>query len=125
MIPSEIVKDGWKYVTLTEDWEFSADQVLHGRKINYCDEAEFFDEQPTSVKVMFRQRLRWSRGHLLVFFTRAKALFKSIFTRKSKLPKDESGNPTNPTRMSKYDILINIMPFYIIATFLFLIQFIL
>ena len=59
VFPSELIKDGWEYVTLTEDWEFSADQVAAGRKIYYCDQAEFFDEQPTTVKIMLRQRLRW------------------------------------------------------------------
>ena len=51
-------KDGWKYVTLTEDWEFSADQILRGNKIKFCDEAVFYDEQPVSTKIMIRQRLR-------------------------------------------------------------------
>ena len=122
IIPAEALKNGWEYVTLTEDWEFSADQILHGRKIYYCDEAEFFDEQPTNVRVMFRQRLRWSRGHLLVFLTRAKALFLSLFKRKKK---DKDGNPENTIKFSKYDIFVNILPFYVIATFLFIVQFVL
>ena len=31
-------------------------------KIIYCDEAEFFDEQPTSINIMYKQRLRWEKG---------------------------------------------------------------
>ncbi len=76
----EFLKDGWKYVTLTEDWEFSADSIACGKKIYYCDDAEFFDEQPTTVGVMMRQRLRWARGHMVVFFTRFKELMKLVYS---------------------------------------------
>ena len=80
VMPSELVKDGWEYVTLTEDWEFTADKIARGHKVMHCDEAEFFDEQPTTVPVMLRQRMRWARGHTLVFFTKYFKLLKSIFT---------------------------------------------
>lgn len=118
LIPSKTLIDGWNYVTLTEDWEFSADQILKGKKIMYCDEANFYDEQPTSLKVMFRQRLRWSKGHLLVCLTRTKQLFKSLFKRKNK---DE----TSSVKFSKYDIMMSIMPIYVIYVAIFLIQHIL
>jgi len=113
VINSDIVKDGWKYVTLTEDWEFSADQILQGRKIVYCDDAVFYDEQPLTIKIMLRQRLRWARGHLLVFFVKAKSLFKKLF---KKLPKDESN------KFSTYDILANITPIFIVSTAIFILQ---
>jgi cellulose synthase/poly-beta-1,6-N-acetylglucosamine synthase-like glycosyltransferase len=72
VISSKVVENGWPYVTLTEDWEFSADQILDSNKIRYCDEAIFYNEQPTTFKVMWRQRVRWSRGHLLVLYYRVK-----------------------------------------------------
>lgn len=84
VVNSKLVADGWKYTTLTEDWELSADQVLAGNKIKFCNEAVFYDEQPTKFKIMWRQRVRWSRGHLLVFFTRVKDLFKSLFKHNKK-----------------------------------------
>lgn len=117
VIPAEVVKDGWPYVTLTEDWEFTADQILHGRKIVYCDEAVFYDEQPTTFKVMWKQRLRWARGHLLVCLTRGKALFKSLFKR---TPKGEKSH-----KFSKYDIFINSMPLCVTNVVLWLLNFIL
>lgn len=111
LINSNIVKDGvWPYVTLTEDWEFSADQILQGNKIKYCDEAMFYDEQPTGLKIMFRQRLRWSRGHLLVTLTKSVPLFKAIFSPKTK------------NRGSVYDIWVNILPIGIITVFLAILQ---
>jgi len=113
VIPAETVKNGWPYVTLTEDWEFSADQVINENRINYCDEAIFYDEQPTTFKIMWRQRVRWSRGHLLVFNTRVKDLFGRLFARK------------NNKRGSTYDILVNCLPFGLIMTGLAILQVIL
>jgi len=117
VIPAEIVKDGWKYVTLTEDWEFSADQIIQGRKIKYCDEAIFYDEQPTDFKVMWRQRVRWAKGHLLVCLTRWWDLFKKIFSRK------KVGQYSN--RVSAFDLMVNISPLGIIYTVLSILQLIL
>lgn len=108
VINSKLVKDGWNYVTLTEDWEFSADQIIQGNRIVYCDEAVFYDEQPTKTKVMFRQRLRWAKGHLLVCITKTKQLLKNLFKRN----KDKKVH-----RFSTFDILVNIMPVCVITAF--------
>ena len=45
----------------------------------YNDEAIFYDEQPVSLKVALRQRLRWSKGHLQAFAESGWGLFKNIF----------------------------------------------
>ena len=79
LFASEIVKNGWKYTSLTEDRALTADAVAQGYQITYQDEAEFFDEQPTSLKVALRQRLRWSKGHLLAFAESGPSLFLNIF----------------------------------------------
>jgi cellulose synthase/poly-beta-1,6-N-acetylglucosamine synthase-like glycosyltransferase len=75
LFASEIVKDGWHYTSLTEDRALTADAVVKGYSITYNDEAEFFDEQPISLKIALRQRLRWSKGHLLAFAETAPKLF--------------------------------------------------
>ena len=98
LINSNLVKNGWKYVTLAEDWEFSADQVLRDNCIRFCDDAVFYDEQPTSLRIMWRQRVRWSRGHWIVCVTRLKDLIKRLFAKDTK------------HRVSVYDIMSNIMP---------------
>lgn len=113
---SSLIKNGWEYVTLTEDWEFTADQVANGCKVEYCDDAEFFDEQPTTMKVMLRQRLRWARGHMIVFFTRFKALVKSFFT-----PRKRGG----VNKGSVYDFSASIMPLGVMGMSLSLVQLIL
>lgn len=107
---SKTVANGWEYVTLTEDWEFTADRIADGAKVVYCDEAMFYDEQPTTVKIMLRQRFRWARGHMIVFFTRIKKLVKSLFTRRKK------GGHDN--KFSVYDISVCILPLGVIGVFL-------
>ncbi len=58
--------EGWPYHLLTEDIEFSASQIVRGRKIAFCEEAELFDEQPVTFSQSWKQRLRWSKGYLQV-----------------------------------------------------------
>ena len=108
VISPDLVEDGWKYVTLTEDWEFSTDQVIEGRKIYYCDDAVFYDEQPTSFRIMWRQKVRWARGHFLVFFTRYKDIIKAQFKSKKK--------GGCPNKGSLHDISINILPIMLLTT---------
>lgn len=117
LINSNIVKDGcWNYVTLTEDWEFTADQILKNNKIVFCDEAVFYDEQPTTFSIMWKQRVRWAKGHLLVCITRFKDLIKSLFKSKNK-----NGGKN---KFSIFDISINIMPLCVISTSITILQFI-
>ena len=79
LFSNEIVKNGWHYTSLTEDRALTADAVAQGYRISYQDEAEFFDEQPVSLKVALRQRLRWSKGHLQAFAESGPYLFINIF----------------------------------------------
>ena len=79
LFTNEIIKDGWKYTSLTEDRALTADAVAQGYQITYNNDAEFFDEQPISLKVALRQRLRWSRGHLEAFVESGPYLFLNIF----------------------------------------------
>ena len=70
---------GWPYHMLTEDWQFSFDQVTKGEKIAFCRQAVLYDEQPTSFIVSCRQRIRWCRGLLEVNVRYMKKVFKGIF----------------------------------------------
>ena len=79
VMPSKDLLDGWNYLSITQDVEYSADQIVKGKTIHYCDEAIFYDEQPRKVKVMWKQRLRWAKGQIVIskkyFFKNLKALF--------------------------------------------------
>ena len=79
LFASELVKNGWKYTSLTEDRAFTADAVKEGYRISYNDKAMFYDEQPVSLKIALRQRLRWSKGHLQAFIETGPGLFINIF----------------------------------------------
>ena len=54
----------WPFHLLTEDIQFSVDQVTRGRKIAFCPDAVLYDEQPTTFRQSWNQRLRWSKGYL-------------------------------------------------------------
>lgn len=74
-------KSGWHYYLLTEDIEFTIDNVTCGEKIGYCETAILYDEQPTDFKQSVRQRLRWARGYIQVFCEYGGRLLKGVFSR--------------------------------------------
>ena len=90
---------GWPYHLLTEDVEFSINQILKKDKIGYCADAEYFDEQPRTFRQSWRQRLRWSRGYLQVLHRYGGRMIKGMFT----------GN------FGCMDIFMNIAPAYFIS----------
>ncbi len=111
LIPSEYLLEGWNYYSLTEDLEMTACEIINNHKIIYCDEAEFYDEQPTKFKVMYKQRLRWEKGLLIIFKEKALDLIKAIFNKNSKY------------KYSIYDTLTNIMPVTLILVSIYVLQF--
>ena len=68
---------GWDFHTLTEDIQFSTFCAIHGVRIGYAP-AEFFDEQPVTLKASIKQRMRWTKGFYQVLFTYGRHIFKSI-----------------------------------------------
>lgn len=69
MFSKEIAQrmEGWKYYLLTEDIEFTVDNITKGQKIGFCKNAVLYDEQPTGLKQSIRQRMRWAKGYIQVF----------------------------------------------------------
>lgn len=69
MVAMSVIKEtnGWHTQTLTEDIEFSLNSIANGHKIGWAKDAIVFDEQPLSFKQSWRQRLRWSVGHIQCF----------------------------------------------------------
>lgn len=85
---------GWNFFLLTEDIEFTIANVTRGVRIGYAGRAVLYDEQPTSFRQSWRQRLRWSRGYLQVFGRYGGALFAGMLR----------------GSFSCYDMAMNIMP---------------
>lgn len=69
---------GWHFFLLTEDIEFTIDNVVRGLRIGYCADAVIYDEQPIRFRQSWAQRLRWSRGYLQVFARYGGRLFGGI-----------------------------------------------
>lgn len=87
---------GWKFFLLTEDIQFSIWNVVQGRRIAYCPNARFYDEQPTSFRQSFRQRMRWAKGNIQVFIKYIGKLVAGIFHR--------------PGAFACYDMTMTILP---------------
>lgn len=133
LFTNEIIENGWKYTSLTEDRALTADAVAQGYRISYNNEAMFYDEQPTSLKIALRQRLRWSRGHLEAFVESGPYLFLNIFfgklflrTKWNKKNNNKSRNfksflkgilESIRHRFASYDTLMQLTPFSIINLF--------
>ncbi|MDD4027599.1 MAG: glycosyltransferase family 2 protein [Bacilli bacterium] len=106
---SEIVRNGWKYTSLTEDRALTADAVSQGYRISFNNEAMFYDEQPINLKIALRQRLRWSRGHLLAFLESGPKLFLNIFFGKLFVKLNWSGEKKENKKVTFKGLILNII----------------
>lgn len=99
MVSSKIIREngGWPFHLMTEDIQFSVNCAVKGVKIGYCDSAILYDEQPTTFKQSWSQRMRWAKGFYQVDAKYLPSLFKGIFTSKGK-------------RMTLYDITMTVAP---------------
>lgn len=103
LFSSEILnaKNGWNYGAMTEDLEFSCDQVLKGYKVAYCDDAIFYDEQPSTLKQTYRQRLRWQKGSYQVFNFFVAGMFKTFL---------------NNVKFAFFDFFVYLSPLPLVST---------
>ena len=61
-LPSALNGGGWSTRTLVEDVEFTVQSNLRGYRVAYVPEAEYADEQPVTMRHMWRQLCRWATG---------------------------------------------------------------
>lgn len=117
LISNEILRNGWPWKLITEDIEMTVDKAIEGYKVVYCHDAIFYDEQPVSFKIMFRQRLRWAKGFLLVFKSHFWKLLRGMFSRKPKAT--EAGTPCTQNghqhRFTCYDLFFHVSPIVLIT----------
>lgn len=92
---------GWNYFLLTEDIEFTADCIVNGEKIGYCERAMFYDEQPTNFLDSWRQRQRWIKGYFQVYRKYGGKLIRKL----------GGGN-----RFSCYDMLMANLPAFVLIS---------
>lgn len=85
---------GWDFHTLTEDIQFATFCSIHGVRIGYAP-AEFYDEQPVTLKASIKQRMRWTKGFYQVLFSYGKHMVTAM---------------TKFHRFASYDMLMVIGP---------------
>ena len=108
LISSALLKDGWNYEYLTEDTQATMSFVSAGRRIEYCEAAELYDEQPTDMKTMARQRIRWAKGRIACFLSYFGRLFRGIFA-----PAKHRMNFKK--RFSCYDMIFYGVPYFLVT----------
>ncbi len=106
LVANEIIKDGWKYTSLTEDRALSADAVVQGYDITYHNDAVFYDEQPTTLHIAMRQRIRWAKGNIDAFTESGGKLFLGIFKSKG-----------IHWKLRNFDMLMTIFPRQLVTGF--------
>ena len=74
---------GWNTVTMTEDYEFSAQCALTGHRVAFQPEAVIYDEQPLTFLQSWRQRRRWTTGSLQGLQVYGGRLFRETVLRRS------------------------------------------
>ncbi len=72
-------EEGWNTDSITEDVEFSIQQVLKGHTIVPANKARFYDEQPAGFGVSVKQRLRWMTGGMQCIPLYLKDIMKAVF----------------------------------------------
>ena len=90
----------WPFHLLTEDIQFSVHEILQGRKVAFSPDAVLYDEQPTTFRQSWRQRMRWSQGYLQVFRDYGARLLRGIFR----------------GSFSCFDMSMAIMPAFVLST---------
>ena len=84
MVKFDVIKpNGWQTQTLTEDIEFSLQNIAAGKKLGWAIDAKVYDEQPVDFKQSWSQRSRWTVGHLQCMKYYTKDLAKGIKEHKS------------------------------------------
>ena len=85
MVKFDLIKEqgGWNTKTLTEDIEYSLINIAKGRKLGWATDAIVFDEQPVEFSQSWKQRTRWTVGHLQCLKLYTKDLARAIKTNKT------------------------------------------
>jgi 1,2-diacylglycerol 3-beta-glucosyltransferase len=59
--------NGWTEGSITEDLELSVRFYSNGWKIRYAENSTVYQEGVSTLSALFKQRTRWSQGHILTF----------------------------------------------------------
>ncbi|MBN1067870.1 MULTISPECIES: glycosyltransferase [Clostridium] len=71
--------NGWDTKAITEDTEVSFRIYMMGYKIKFMPLAVTYEQEPQTLNVWFKQRIRWAKGNTYVVIKNFKYLFKPGF----------------------------------------------
>jgi len=108
-IAHEIIENigGWTFETFTEDLEISLFAALNNINIAYNEKAEFFDEQPHTLRISRKQHVRWLRGYHQIAPLRRKVMKNAVKERN--IGKLEMSVSIAPVLMSVISIALYIV----------------
>ena len=79
MVKFDVIKpEGWNTNTLTEDIEFSLKRIISGKRLGWATDAIVYDEQPVGFKQSWKQRTRWTVGHIQCMSEYTKPLASAV-----------------------------------------------
>lgn len=79
MVCRDILEEhGFNTFSLTEDIEFSTQNIIRGERIAFIPGAVTYDEHPVDEKVSIKQRRRWSTGTIQVLYHYTPMLWESF-----------------------------------------------
>ncbi len=101
-VDESIVKEDGGFIarTLTEDIELSYRWIAKGERIGFCNDAIFYDEQPTTFSASFHQRVRWFKGSLANYLLHGPKLLAGCFKKWA---------------LSCLDVLLLVIPFALVT----------
>lgn len=111
LVSSDIIQKngGWKHYLLTEDIEFSTDNIIQGEVIGFAENAMLYDEQPVKFSVSWNQRMRWTKGFYQTFLKYGSDLVKGIFKPKGFQCFDMCMTIAPATLLTLFSMLVNIV----------------
>lgn len=71
MFAADIMREqgGWTAMGMSEDAQFTIEQLYKKRKAQYVADAVVYEDQPSSVGQLFKRNMRMGRGLMKLFFT--------------------------------------------------------
>ncbi len=81
MFGASIIREsGFDAHSISEDAEFTCNRLLAGKRTHYVDQAEYYEEQPTTMKDVFNRNIRFGHGLNRIFFNHGMRMVGKFFT---------------------------------------------
>lgn len=100
--------NGYPFHSLTEDYELSLYSTWKNLSSTYNENAIYLDEQPTTYKTSWNQRLRWVKGYF-----EARSIYSKKIAKASK-DKDKNISKAHSLGVIPYIIMVSLMTLYLI-----------